>query len=295
MCTDRQTKRDPRPANTRRRQRRTETLPLDQHRGLRRRTGKLPRGGPMPAVGQHDRRHQIAQQPRQRSRTTTQQAGMNHAERRTDDTLRGQRRQLAARFHTRAAPIDSPLKNPEHLRHDAQAPAGPRRGPPRTPAGAARAHDRGTPAALRGLHEYAPPTPSHPPTRGARPPQAPRRRGQTPRENNLHGRRTGHRTSYSKHPHGQRPGAPSSADTHPQPRQRTPRRAAAHAATRSRTRHHHGDPAYRDAASAHAQPAAISSHPPHTTVRHENAKTRGHSREQSQLEDGEGRQNRRRN
>ena len=40
---------------------------------------------------------------------------MDHTERRTDDTLRGQRRELAACFHTRAALIDSPLQNPEHL------------------------------------------------------------------------------------------------------------------------------------------------------------------------------------
>src|ERR1039457_2513653 len=80
-----------------------------------------------------------------------------------------------------------PSRPPVPVR-DAPAPVGPHQAPPRTPETAEQAHGRGNQAAPQAPHEYAQPTrPAHH-TREARPPPAHLPPGQTPRENNLHGR-----------------------------------------------------------------------------------------------------------
>jgi hypothetical protein len=70
---------------------------------------------PATTVGEHDRCHQWIQQANQRPGWLLQQPRVNHTERRTDNPLRGERRQPIRLFHTRAALIDHTLQLPEHM------------------------------------------------------------------------------------------------------------------------------------------------------------------------------------
>ena len=254
----------------------------------------------MPAVGQHDRRHQRVQQTRSAAPAgVLDQPRVDHTERRADDALRRQRRQAPRppshpRGPRRSRPASSSSTSARRCQDPrARAERLDKHQPPQRRLPIQKPSSAPSPARIRAAHSRSP---SHAGTTTAASSldRVVKRREEavfTVAEQVIE-RLVRHTRPVRRH------AAPSSADS-PAPRQpRTSHPTTACAATQRHTTHHHADPAYpgrriRTRPEPARRPSAPT--PRQRTHAHENDERRGHSRGENQLEAEIRRRFRRRN